>query len=145
MPKYARPNSMASLQFSDSVFAYWSPGSRLWKKAPGAPVIYKWVPTKVLVLDWKLVIQKINKAFLLINKTLHGSSFFCVALSCCCDFILSPGCRSCCSKTNTSRGVFHPLETRALSRKCIYPFRLFFNWFLFSSHSASHRFSTSEP
>ena len=32
--------------------------------------------TKVLVFDWEPVIQKKNKTFLLINKTLHGSFFF---------------------------------------------------------------------
>ena len=48
----------ASLQFSDSVFVYWSPGSRLWKKAPGAPVIYKRVGSKCL---WFLPQEKKKK------------------------------------------------------------------------------------
>ena len=29
--------------------------------------------------------------------------FFCVALSCCCDFILSPGCRSRCGDRKSPR------------------------------------------
>ena len=35
-------------------------------------------------------------------------------------------------------------STSGLEGWCIYSFRLFFNWLVFSSHSASYRFSTSE-